>query len=115
MSWLNSLMQVFRGKEQPVRRMEIVKRDPIIAPCESVDERDKRLRYEAAAERMRVQSQWIEQCEVNFDESKSKSYVDAPVYMHLLEVRLNTLAENKAFRRHWNKDTLGGYREQKSA
>jgi hypothetical protein len=115
MAWLNSLMQVFKGKEPLVRRMEIVKRDPIILQCESVDERDKRLREEALAERMKVRSQWIEQCEVNFDESKSRNYSDAPIYMHRLEVRLNTLAENKAFRRHWNKDTLGGYREQKSA
>jgi hypothetical protein len=95
--------------------MEIIRRDPIILQSESIDEKDKRLRAEAAAERIKVRSQWIEQCEVNFDESKMRSYSDAPVYMHRLEVRINTLAENKAFRRHWNKDTLGGYREQKTA
>ena len=44
MSLLNNLMQLFKGKEPLVRRMEIVKRDPIILQCESIDEKEKRLR-----------------------------------------------------------------------
>jgi hypothetical protein len=52
---------------------------------------------------------------VNFDESKSKNWSDAPVYMQQLEVHMTNLAENKALRRHWNKSHFAAINQKKSA
>ena len=115
MSLFKNLLQVFIRKEEPIRRMKLVKGNPVIPQYETVDEKEKRLRIEASDERQKVRSQWLEHCEVNFDESKSKNWSDAPVYMQQLEVHMTNLAENKALRRHWNKSHFAAINQKKSA
>jgi hypothetical protein len=115
MSLLKYLLQAFIRKQEPIRRMELVKRNPVIPQYETEEEKQKRLRIEAADERQKVRNQWLEQCEVNFDESKSKNWSDAPVYMQQLQVHMTNLAESKALKRHWNKSHFAASNQKKSA